>query len=180
VLVRTHRDDPGMAGATDVTGAMDAMVRRVLLRFTTVRLRCGVGGRHAGAAGLLASAGEAQAALAGARTGGHVNRAVPFDGRGLRRTLVEWYASETAQEAVASVLSPRASLGEAKSERLIETLHVYLDVQCSLSRTAERLSLHRNAVSYRIRQVFSMLDVERDNPDDLLLLQLACRARKLG
>jgi hypothetical protein len=28
--------------------------------------------------------------------------------------------------------------------------------------------------------VFSLLDVDQDNPDDLLLLQLACRARELA
>jgi DNA-binding PucR family transcriptional regulator len=35
-------------------------------------------------------------------------------------------------------------------------------------------------VAYRVNQIFSLLDVDRQNPDDLLLLQLACRARKLS
>jgi DNA-binding PucR family transcriptional regulator len=42
------------------------------------------------------------------------------------------------------------------------------------------LHMHRNAVSYRINQIFELLDVDRDNPDDMLLLQLACRARELA
>jgi DNA-binding PucR family transcriptional regulator len=79
------------------------------------------------------------------------------------------------------VLEPLSSLGGAKAERMIQTLHVYLDQQGSMSRTAERLNLHRNAVAYRVNQIFALLvDVDRENPDDLLLLQLACRARKLG
>jgi DNA-binding PucR family transcriptional regulator len=49
-----------------------------------------------------------------------------------------------------------------------------------MTRTGERLNLHRNAVAYRIKQAFELLDVDEDNPDDLLLLQLACRARELG
>jgi DNA-binding PucR family transcriptional regulator len=93
--------------------------------------------------------------------------------------LVEWYASDTAREAVTSVLAPLSELGGARAERLIQTLHVYLDRQCSLVRTAETLSMHRNAVAYRIDKIFSLLDVDRENPDDLLLLQLACRAREL-
>lgn len=40
--------------------------------------------------------------------------------------------------------------------------------------------MHRNAVSYRINQIFEPLDVDPANPDDLLLLQLACRARELN
>jgi hypothetical protein len=50
----------------------------------------------------------------------------------------------------------------------------------SMTRAGERLNLHRNAVAYRIRQAFELLDVDEGNPDDLLLLQLACRARELG
>ena len=67
-----------------------------------------------------------------------------------------------------------------RGERLIQTLHVYLDERCSLTRTAQRLNLHRNAVAYRINRVFELLEVNQDSPDDLLLLQLACRARELA
>ena len=103
-----------------------------------------------------------------------------FDSVGLRRTLVEWYALDTAQEAMTTILSPLVDLGGARAERLIQTLHVYLDQRGSLTRTAETLNMHRNAVAYRINQVFSLLDVDPDNADDLLLLQLACRARELA
>ncbi|MEA2221917.1 MAG: hypothetical protein QOH83_293 [Solirubrobacteraceae bacterium] len=49
-----------------------------------------------------------------------------------------------------------------------------------MSKAAERMNMHRNAVSYRIHQIFELLDVDPENPDDLLLLQLACRARELA
>lgn len=75
---------------------------------------------------------------------------------------MEWYTSDTAQEAVSTVLAPLSDLGGARSERLIQTLHVYLDKHCSLARTAK------------------LLDVDPDNPDDMLLLALACRARELA
>jgi DNA-binding PucR family transcriptional regulator len=43
------------------------------------------------------------------------------------------------------------------------------------------LNLHRNAVAYRVKQIFSLLEeVDPENPDDLLLRQLACRARELA
>jgi len=59
-------------------------------------------------------------------------------------------------------------------------LHVYLDERCSLTRTAQRMNLHRNAVAYRIKRAFELLEVDQESPDDLLLLQLACRARELA
>jgi DNA-binding PucR family transcriptional regulator len=130
--------------------------------------------------GLLSSTAEAKAATTAARTTRRTGGAVAFDGVGLRRSLVEWYASDTAQDAISTVLAPLADLGGARAERLIQTLHVYLDHQGSLTQTAAALDLHRNAVSYRVRQIFSLLEVDPDNADDRLLLQLACRAREMA
>jgi DNA-binding PucR family transcriptional regulator len=139
-----------------------------------------VGGAHPGLRGLLSSAAEAKAATSAARTTHRGRAAVPYDSVGLRRTLVEWYASKTAQDAISTVLAPLVELGGARSERLLQTLHVYLDEQGSLTKTAEALDLHRNAVAYRVNQIFSLLDVDPESPDDRLLLQLACRAREMA
>ncbi|MEY2532952.1 MAG: hypothetical protein QOF29_862 [bacterium] len=180
LLVRMYRDDPGVAAGSAVAKEVDRALGRLRPRLPAALVRCGVGTAYAGPAGLVASAGEAKAALAAARASGRTNTAVAFDSAGLRRTLVEWYASDTAQEAITTVLAPLADLRGARAERLIQTLHVYLDHRGSLTRTAETLHLHRNAVAYRMNQVFELLDVDRENPDDMLLLQLACRARELG
>ncbi len=51
--------------------------------------------------------------------------------------------------------------------------------QGSIGRTAQRLHLHRNAVSYRMRRITSLLGVDIADPDQRLALQLACRARLL-
>jgi sugar diacid utilization regulator len=180
LLLRMYREDPGIKAAGEVARTVDRALAGARSRLPATLMRCGVGSAHPGPAGLVSSVAEAKAAVTAARTSGRVNIAVPFDSVGLRRTLVEWYASETAREAVATVLAPLDALGSARAERLIQTLHVYLDNRGSLIRTAEALNLHRNAVGYRINKIFSLLDVDSNNPDDLLLLQLACRARELG
>lgn len=180
VLLRIYRDDPGPEAVRQVSDVAEAAIRHAVERVPGAVVRCGVGGVHAGTSGPVSSASEARAAVAVARAGNRVNRAVPFDSVGLRRTLVEWYASATAREAVRSVLAPLDTLSAPKARQSIQTLQAYLDRQGSLSKTAEALHLHRNAVAYRINRIFSMLDVDRDNPDDLLLLQLACRAREMS
>lgn len=180
VLVRMHREDPGRTASSAVAKEVDSALARVRSRFSQTLIRCGVGSAYAGADGLLISAAEAKAAVVAARTSGRADVAIPFDAVGLRRTLVEWYASDTAQAAVATVLAPLTGLGPGTSERLIHTLHVYLDQRGSLTKTAKLLNLHRNAVAYRINRIFDLLDVDRTNPDDLLLVQLACRARELA
>jgi sugar diacid utilization regulator len=180
LLVTTHGEDPGPPAADAAARLMDDVLSHVHERLPASLIRCGVGTARPGAGGLIASVAEARAAAMAARTSKRTHVAVPFDSIGLRRTLVEWYASDTAREAATSVLQPLLALGGSKAERLIQTLHVYLDERGSLTRTAQRMSLHRNAISYRINRVFELLDVDRENPDDLLLLQLACRARELS
>jgi hypothetical protein len=56
-----------------------------------------------------------RAAVTIARAAGRLNTPVPFDGLDQRRTLVEWYASDTAQEAVTTVLAPLMNLSRAAS-----------------------------------------------------------------
>jgi sugar diacid utilization regulator len=180
VLVRMYPEDPGVTASSSVAKEVDAALGRVRPRLPATLIRSGVGTAYAGAEGLIASVAEAKAAVVAARTSGRANTAVAFDNVGLRRTLVEWYASDTAQAAVGTVLAPLTRLGPVPGERLIRTLHVYLDQRGSLTKTAKLLNLHRNAVAYRINQIFDLLDIDRDNPDDLLLLQLACRARELA
>jgi hypothetical protein len=180
LLVCTYTADPGPTSAALVARAVERTMGLLRDELPMTLVRCGVGSAHQGPAGLLSSAAEAKAAAAMARASRRPWTAVSFDSSGLRRGLVEWYASDTAQDAVATVLAPLVELGGARAERLIRTLHVYLDQQGSLTRTAEVLNMHRNAVSYRVNQIFSLLDVDADNPDDRLLLQLACRARELA
>jgi sugar diacid utilization regulator len=181
LLLRMFDDDPGAGAATAVGREVDGLLPRMHDRLGGLQLRCAVGSAHLGPDGLVTSVAEAKAAMNAARTSGRwQGGAVPFDSVGLRRTLVDWYASDVAKDAVSTVLAPLAELDPVRAQRLVHTLQVYLDHQGSLSRTAEVLNLHRNAVSYRVKQVFDLLDVDPDNPDDRLLLQLACRARDLA
>ncbi len=180
LLIRTYASDPGPAGAGDVARAVERTMGPLRDELPTTLVHCGVGSAHQGPTGLLSSAAEAKAAVTVARTSRRPWTAVAFDSAGLRRGLIEWYTSDTARDAVSTVLAPLVALGGTRAERLIRTLHVYLDQQGSLTKTAEVLNLHRNAVSYRINQIFSLLDVDPDSPDDRLLLQLACRARELA
>jgi DNA-binding PucR family transcriptional regulator len=77
-------------------------------------------------------------------------------------------------------LAPLEKLGAARADTAIRTLAVYLDEQGSIIKTAQKLHLHRNAVTNRLRAITELLDVDLTDPDQRLVLQLACRARLLG
>src|SRR6266545_3177423 len=123
-----------------------------------------------------------QAGLQTARSAGRALDAIRdrLPGVGVQRMLMEWYASDTARASVRSQLAPLEQLGPARGETAIRTLAAYLDQQGSIIRTAEVLHLHRNAVTYRLRRITELLEVDLDDPDQRLALQLACRARLLA
>lgn len=180
ILIRMYRQDPGQHAVPEALKTADRALRAVGQQHDRAVLYCGVGTAHVGATGLINSAAEARVAVAASRARNRPNAATAFDNLGLRRTLIEWYGSQNAREAVARVLEPLDRLGGKKAEEAIKTLHVFLDARGSLSRAAEVLHLHRNAVAYRMDRIFAQLDVDREDPDDWLLLELACRARRLG
>ncbi|WP_162942210.1 PucR family transcriptional regulator [Desertimonas flava] len=143
-----------------------------------LRYFAGVGTMRAELSGLAMSATEARLAASAARSRRRVNYPTSFDALGLQQTLVEWYGSPTVRESADSLLAPLRDLTGQKSAALTETLCTYLDEQGSVANTATRLHLHRNAVRYRVRQAFELLDVDPDDPDQRLFLHLALRAER--
>jgi DNA-binding PucR family transcriptional regulator len=180
LLIRMERHDPGSATGRDAGHAARQIIRRILSRVPEILLVCGVGSTHVGATGLRTTLAEARAALVAGHAGRRLNAATSFDEVGLKRTLIEWFASDTTREAVDSLLRPLDDLGPQKRDTALQTLRSYLDNQGPTSRAAVELHLHRNAIAYRVRRIFDLLDVDPQDPDTVLMLQLACRARSLG
>jgi sugar diacid utilization regulator len=180
LLVRTYGNDPGPRAPMELTPAVQRAVDRVRERFGDLEVAAGLGGLHSGTTGLRASAAEARAAIGAARVTSRTEEVASFDRVGLHRTLVEWYASDSARESVDALLTPLEQLGPERADTAIHTLKTYLDEQGSTSRTARKLHLHRNAVAYRVQRIFELLEIDPDDPDERLVLQLACRARLLS
>lgn len=59
-----------------------------------------------------------------------------------------------------------------------ETLHVYLDSQCEIATTANKLFIHRNTVKYRIQRCEEILGVDVTEPHHSLNLRIALELSK--
>jgi sugar diacid utilization regulator len=179
VLIRMTSSDPGAQALRRASRTAARALDAVLAKLPALVLRAGVSTAHDGPLGLRAAAAEARGAIGAARASGKPPGVAAHDATGIQRMLMEWYASDTVRAAVGIQLAPLERLGRAQSERAIRTLAAFLDEQRSIAKTAQRLHLHRNAVSYRMRRITSLLGVDLDDPDQRLALQLACRARLL-
>jgi sugar diacid utilization regulator len=174
ILIRMTTSNPGPQAGVRAARSAERALQAIAARLPALRFRAGVGAAHEGPMGLRASAAEARGALAAARAARRPAGVAAHDAVGIRRMLMEWYASDRDQ------LAPLEKLGPARADTAIRTLAAYLDEQGSVVKTAERLHLHRNAVTNRLRTITELLDVDLEDPDQRLALQLACRARLLG
>lgn len=173
---RPPRPDSGL----DFQRTVNRIIGILLKSTPGLRVFCGVGTARVTLSGLVTSATEARLAASSARSRRRLNQAMSFDAVGLRTTLVEWYSSPSVRESIDSLFAPMNALADGKRESLVETLTTYLDFQGSVSQTAEVMHLHRNAVRYRIKRAFEILDIDESDPDQRLFLHLACRARRPG
>jgi sugar diacid utilization regulator len=180
VLIRVTTSDPGPQAGVRAARSAERALQAISARLPALRFRAGVGTAHEGPTGLRASAAEARGALAAARAARRPAGVAAHDAVGIRRMLMEWYASDTVRSSVRDQLAPLENLGAARADTAIRTLAAYLDEQGSIVKTADRLHLHRNAVTNRLKSITELLDVDLDDPDQRLALQLACRARLLG
>jgi sugar diacid utilization regulator len=180
LFIHTVRHDPGPVATQVTADAIESALAHIVKRRRDLVVRCGIGGLHAGPQGLRASALESRASVAQARLHDVANRPVMFDAAGVRRGLIEWYTSDTARESARLLLRPLDRLDARARETAVRTLSAYLDTGGSLAKAAASLHIHRNAVGYRIKRTITLLKVDLNDPEQRLMLHLACRAELLA
>lgn len=169
-------------GAPDHQRRLREVVERLVERGTALAgdgwtFTVGLGTPQSGAAGLRQSATEARIAAESAVAAGRLGAVELTDVTGLRRVLLDFYASPLSRTLLDDVLAPLDALGPERADASVRTLLAYLSTRNSLVRAAELLTLHPNAVNYRIRRIEQILDLDLDDPDAHFALELACRLR---
>ncbi|TYB45582.1 PucR family transcriptional regulator [Actinomadura chibensis] len=142
-------------------------------------LIAGVGRPHPGAEGIALSLHEAHQASLLASAGACAGRreVAHIDELGVQRLLADWYTSESFQTYARGLLDTLRGTG---GESLLSTVESYLEHESSTSTTAGELGVHRNTVSDRITRAERLLGLDLSDPDDRLVLQLACRTYRLS
>ncbi|MCW4385360.1 helix-turn-helix domain-containing protein [Salinibacterium sp. SYSU T00001] len=140
----------------------------------------GLGTPQSGASGLRQSAAEARVAAESAIAAGRAGAVEVTDVTGLRRVLLDFYASPISRNLLDDVLHPLDALGRERSTTAVRTLLAYLSHRNSLAQAGRELTLHPNAVAYRLKRIREALQVDLDDPDTRFAVELACRVRLLG
>ena len=140
----------------------------------------GLGTPQTGPSGLRQSAAEARVAAESAIAAGRGGSVEVTDVTGLRRVLLDFYASPISRSLLHDILLPLDDWGPERATTAARTLLSYLGHRNSLGMAGRELNLHPNGVAHRIKRIRAALDIDLDDPDVRFAVELACRVRLLG
>jgi len=139
-----------------------------------------VSGRIATAADLAAAMRQVSFLMGARRAEAICGSIVRFDDMarlGVMRLLYETWGTPILDEFVDTMIGEL--IREDRRGQLRETLRHYLAFGGTQRPTAEHLNIHRNTLTYRLRQIRSLLKVDPDDPDARLNLHAALIAAEL-
>lgn len=128
-----------------------------------------------GGNGLRQLAAEAQAAARIGRARDVPERVTDFRPSGIAQVLADLGESPVARPVLEEYLAPIRAADGRSPGALVRTVAAYLDHGDSRSRAAQALHLHPNAVKYRLDKVLPAIGDWLTDPDDRLMVHLACR-----
>jgi DNA-binding PucR family transcriptional regulator len=158
--------------ASNARTAATLLPKSVSKRKAHLRLSGGVGTVES----LLAahqSVESAEAALAIGRRLFGPGRVVAYDELGAYPLLYEGAGVERLKAFAEATLAPLRAYDEKHQTELARTLALYFSVGQNVKTAAERLSVHRHTVFYRLRQIGEICGRSLESPHDQLTLRLA-------
>lgn len=147
-------------------------------------MRAGVGSIAATPADLGQSYQQAREALqVGERLAhgnGQTRKVFSFDELGFLHWLYHLPPQARAGNPFAARIDTLANEDRAQRAQLLQTLEAFLDCGGNAAETARRLTIHRNTLAYRLKQIENLCDVSLNDPEIRLNLQIALKAYHLG
>lgn len=166
----------------DVTRARQTAVHvvRELSEGKTGTVSCGIGAYRAELLELPIGLGEAREALAlGRRLFGRGAVAV-YPDLGIYALLHSGADREAFVGFASRLLDPLAAYDRKHKSDLLKTLQLYFEVGENVKEAAERLSVHRHTIFYRLNQISQILKADLKSSKDQLSLRAALAIRLMS
>jgi hypothetical protein len=103
----------------------------------------------------------------------HSPAVVDIDDFGLYGVMLDAGPGAALLDFSRRLLAPLVDSTAASRSSLLQTLQNWLASGTSVQECSTRMYLHRNTVTYRLRRIEELLDVDLSTPDDVLKIQLA-------
>jgi sugar diacid utilization regulator len=163
--------DPG--GVDAVTTLVRRCKESVESQFAGVTLAVGIGNCYEGAGLIARSYAEARHAVDTGRMLSGLGGVVVFSDLGIHRLLVRVRDVDDLRTFAHDVLGTLIEHDQNNRGDYLTTLTMYFNENNSPQRTARRLHMHPNTVTYRIRRIEEIIGLSLSSYSDRLIIQVA-------
>ena len=172
----------GVRHQTDVARARQAAanaVRDLASQGVARSVTCGIGGHHADPLETGRSFKEARQALAlGRRLRGR-GSVTTYAELGIHALLHAGGDRDAFARFADSMIEPLLAYDRKHKTELLKTLRLFFEVGENVKEAAERLSVHRHTIFYRLNQIAQILKVDLRSPDGQLGVRAALAIRQM-
>lgn len=102
-----------------------------------------------------------------------------YDELGVVRLFVASQGDDSIREFVSQMLGDIIDYDERKDGRLLETLRVYFESNCSQQDAAEKLFVHHKTVRYRLTRIEELSGLDLSTHEDRINLDLALKVHSV-
>ncbi len=100
-----------------------------------------------------------------------------YDKLGIYEILIGLTADEHVQSYADTLLSP---LLQSATKELLDTLQMYLNENGNVTKTSEKLFIHRRTLTYRLQKIQELLNVNMDDAEIRFILQFCLKIKQLS
>ncbi|GAA0440719.1 CdaR family transcriptional regulator [Acrocarpospora corrugata] len=171
IVVLSEPATPGTGIRAEQLGAL--CVQRLGALFPDVGVSIGIGGGFREPAHIARSYEEARRTNEAIRRLGRRGAVVAFDSLGISHLLLQVPDPEALREFANDILGEVLRHEQEHQSKYVATLKCYFQENNSLRRAAERLHVHPNTITYRVRRVEEITGLDLENYRDRLAVQVA-------
>ncbi len=154
---------------------LDLLERRMTHLLPEVILSYGISDFHQNEAMFTQSYENANLALKIGRTQKGVGFRVHYADTKMERALLSLASNAEICIIAKETVTPLVEYEFHRDVSLIDTITVFNEHQCNVSKTARALSLHRQSLLYRLRKIESLTGLSLVDPNDLFLLNMSLK-----
>jgi len=154
---------------------IDELLKLFKLKFSTAKIKCGVS-RPYPILELLKAQREAKIALNISKKSLVHDKHITyfnFDNLNLERIIFSESNTSEAKQIYEETLQKVVDYDAKHSSELLYTLYCYFEYDLNVEKTGEKLFIHKNTVRYRIKTVSSLLNINLDSLNSIILLKIA-------
>jgi len=159
--------------------ALKEIKEAIKKRMDGLSVSVGIGASYKDLKMMKQSLNEAELAIDSAKCQGLDDTITKYKDIGIYGLLFSVKNKNVLENYFLDVLGQISNNDNSKDNNLLQILETYLNENCNITITAEKLFLHRNTLKYKIKKIEELLNCDLHNFEDCMKIKIALYINKI-